>query len=118
MSALSPAGKEYSEIICPHLEVLECDSKLVTGITEQGLRDFVQARRQAHIKDQRIAPLRKLCISINDYKQEVPVDEEVSLGEDSAVYSGSVKITPFLLGWAWKSRRTRLGASKPLTSAR
>ncbi|KAF9001769.1 hypothetical protein BDQ17DRAFT_1358239 [Cyathus striatus] len=74
MSAMSPAGKEYSEIICPQLEVLECDSKLMTGLTEEGLKNF------------RIAPLRKLCISINDYKQEVPVDEEVSLGDDSAVY--------------------------------
>ncbi|KAF8994826.1 hypothetical protein BDQ17DRAFT_1366414 [Cyathus striatus] len=86
LSALSPVGKEYSEIICPQLEVLECDSNLVTEITEQGLRDFVQARRQANLRDQRVVPLRKLCISINDYKQDVPVDEEVSLGEDSAVY--------------------------------
>ncbi|KAF8979418.1 hypothetical protein BDQ17DRAFT_986810 [Cyathus striatus] len=85
LSALSPAGKEYSEIICPQLEAFECDYNFLTGITEQGLRDFVQARRQAHLRDRRIVPLRKLCISINDYKQNVPVDE-VSLNEDFAIY--------------------------------
>ncbi|KAF9014316.1 hypothetical protein BDQ17DRAFT_1270522 [Cyathus striatus] len=86
LSALSPAGKKYSEIICPQLEVLDCDYKYQTEISEQGLKAFVQARREAHLSDRSIAALRKLCISINDYKQDVQADEEVSLGEDSAIY--------------------------------
>ncbi|KAF9014312.1 hypothetical protein BDQ17DRAFT_1342489 [Cyathus striatus] len=85
LSALSPAGKNYSEIICPQLEVLDFDHIYMTKISEQGLRELVQARRHAHLIDRRIVPLRKLCMSINDYKQDVQTDDEVSL-EDSALY--------------------------------
>ncbi|KAF8977888.1 hypothetical protein BDQ17DRAFT_1339014, partial [Cyathus striatus] len=83
---LSPVGKKYSETVCPQLEVLECDPKIITGITERGLRKFVEARRQAHRSDRRIAALRKLCLSINDYKREVKAHEKILLGSDSAVY--------------------------------
>ncbi|KAF8976123.1 hypothetical protein BDQ17DRAFT_1441251 [Cyathus striatus] len=38
--ALTPLGKEYSDIICPQLEELECDSSILTNITESILNDF------------------------------------------------------------------------------
>ncbi|KAF8991106.1 hypothetical protein BDQ17DRAFT_1371154, partial [Cyathus striatus] len=40
LHALTPLGKEYSDIICPQLEGLECDNGILTGITESTLKDF------------------------------------------------------------------------------
>ncbi|KAF8997047.1 hypothetical protein BDQ17DRAFT_890559 [Cyathus striatus] len=83
LHALAPVGKEYSDIICPQLEGLECDNGILTGITESTLKDFVMARKG----DQRIASLRRLSLFINDFKKkEVPMEEKLSLGTDLAVF--------------------------------
>ncbi|KAF8991104.1 hypothetical protein BDQ17DRAFT_1433317 [Cyathus striatus] len=83
LHALTPLGKEYSDIICPQLEGLECDNGILTGITESTLKDFVKARKG----DQRIASLRRLSLFINDFKKkEDPKDEKLSLGTYFAVF--------------------------------
>ncbi|KAF8991095.1 hypothetical protein BDQ17DRAFT_1433309 [Cyathus striatus] len=83
LHALTPLGKEYSDIICPQLEGFKCDNSILTGITESTLKDFVKARKG----DQRIASLHQLSLFINDFKsKEDPKDKKLSLGTDSAVF--------------------------------
>ncbi|KAF9009950.1 hypothetical protein BDQ17DRAFT_989751 [Cyathus striatus] len=88
LHALSPLGNDYSDIICPQLEALECDYRSIrTGITENGLKEFAKARKLSHLNDQRVASLRRLCVPIDDLKQQVePNTEKVSLGSDSCIY--------------------------------
>ncbi|KAF8983188.1 hypothetical protein BDQ17DRAFT_1290478 [Cyathus striatus] len=80
---LTPVEKEYSDIICPQLEELECDTNILTGITESSLKDFVRARKG----DERIASLSRLSLFINDFKRkEDPTQEKLTLGTDSAIF--------------------------------
>ncbi|KAF9009916.1 hypothetical protein BDQ17DRAFT_1273580 [Cyathus striatus] len=84
---LWPLGKDYSDIICPQLEVLYCDPKVITGISAQGMKKFVKARQQAHHLDDRIAALRQINIFINEYRQkENSEEDQVLLGEKSAIF--------------------------------
>ncbi|KAF8991097.1 hypothetical protein BDQ17DRAFT_313287 [Cyathus striatus] len=96
LHALTPLGKEYSDIICPQLEGLECDNSILTGITESTLKDFVKARKG----DQRISSLRRISLFINDFKsKEDPKDEKLSLGTDSAVFFRKPAGAPRILIW-------------------
>ncbi|KAF8996149.1 hypothetical protein BDQ17DRAFT_956019 [Cyathus striatus] len=88
LCALSPLGKDYSETICPQLEVLEFDYNLITAITEHGLKEFLAARRQAHLSDSRIAALQHLTVSINQLKpKEDQRENKMTLpGGNTTVY--------------------------------
>ncbi|KAF8997427.1 hypothetical protein BDQ17DRAFT_1363343, partial [Cyathus striatus] len=83
LHALTPVEKEYSNIICPQLEELECDTNILTGITESSLKNFVRARKG----DERITSLSQLSLFINDFKRkEDPTQEKLTLGTDSAIF--------------------------------
>ncbi|KAF8997440.1 hypothetical protein BDQ17DRAFT_1363361 [Cyathus striatus] len=83
LHALTPVEKEYSNIICPQLVELECDTNILTGITESSLKEFVRARKG----DERIASLSRLSLFINDFKRkEDPTQEKLTLGTDSAIF--------------------------------
>ncbi|KAF9009930.1 hypothetical protein BDQ17DRAFT_1322663 [Cyathus striatus] len=79
--------KAYSDIICPQLEVFDCDLKLYTGISSSALKEFVAARQNGHLLDDRIASPRRVCIKLEELrKPEDPNEKQVSLGKDSTVY--------------------------------
>ncbi|KAF8988742.1 hypothetical protein BDQ17DRAFT_1373884 [Cyathus striatus] len=46
LHALTPVEKEYSNIICPQLEELECDTNILTGITESSLKNLITSLSQ------------------------------------------------------------------------
>ncbi|KAF9009963.1 hypothetical protein BDQ17DRAFT_1273630 [Cyathus striatus] len=109
LNALSPLGKDFSDIICPELEVLECEPLISkTTVSTDALKEFVNARRHAHLIDPRIAHLRsiRIPINVNEFApEERPKKDRLQLGENSAIYF-------------WKLPRIKFSPCEGLTSRR
>ncbi|KAF9002460.1 hypothetical protein BDQ17DRAFT_1425786 [Cyathus striatus] len=63
LEALSPLGKQQSEIICPDLQTFECYEGMRTSFTKKAVKEFVQKRRDPN-RDYRVSALRDVRVSV------------------------------------------------------
>ncbi|KAF9009933.1 hypothetical protein BDQ17DRAFT_1347162, partial [Cyathus striatus] len=109
---LSPQGKEYSDIRCPKLEVLDFHPLLRTEVSSTALKELMKARHHAHILDNRIAALRQVRIFVNEHREQE--QGKAPFGKGSRIYfkkpeSYEVSFSP------WGGLAARSGESSPET---